>query len=67
MITQLLSYFRRNRKWSQITEWETFCDDSYYNYWAVRPKGETRWGHCFHVVSKEEAQGLKELLEEKSA
>lgn len=43
-------------------EWEFFCDHSYYDKWAVRPKGETRWGHCFHLNSKDEAQGLCELL-----
>lgn len=42
--------------------WEYFCDRSYYDQWAVREKGETRWGHCFHVPSLEEAKGLTGIL-----
>jgi len=43
-------------------EWECFCDKAYYGMWAVRPVGENRWGHCFHVVSRDEAEGLRDLL-----
>lgn len=39
-----------------------FCDDSYYHMWAVRRTNETRWGHCYHLPSKEEAQGLADEL-----
>ena len=42
--------------------WEYFCDASYYDMWAVRLKGETQWGKCFHVASAQEAIGLCELL-----
>jgi hypothetical protein len=49
-------------QWSKESEWECFCDEAYYGKWAVRPKGETRWGHCFHANSQEEAEGLVELL-----
>ena len=42
--------------------WECFCDGSYFDLWAVRPAGENRWGHCFHVQTKEEAEGLCNLL-----
>ena len=42
--------------------WECFCDEAYYDYWAVRPTGESGWGHCFHLIRKEEAQGLCDLL-----
>lgn len=45
-----------------LTLWECFSDPCYYDMWAVRPKGEKRWGHCFHVASGEEARGLVELL-----
>jgi hypothetical protein len=45
---------------------EYFCDRSYYDQWAVREKGETRWGHCFHVPSLEEAKGLATILNAKS-
>ncbi len=43
-------------------KWEFFCDESYYSYWAVRPIDEGGWGKCFHLVSKEEAISLVELL-----
>lgn len=45
-----------------MKEWECFCDQSYYGMWAVRPAGENRWGHCFHVVSRGEAEGLRDFL-----
>ena len=41
---------------------ETFCDESYFGQWCVRKTGERRWGHCFHVASKEEAEGLAQEL-----
>jgi len=41
---------------------EYFCDESYYHLWCVRPSNERRWGHCYHVQSKDEAQGLAEEL-----
>ena len=43
-------------------EFECFCDLSYYDLWAVRAVGEKRWGHCFHVQTKEEAEGLRDTL-----
>ena len=46
--------------------WECFRDESYYGLWAVREVGEKRWGHCFHVQTKEEADGLRDLLNELS-
>lgn len=45
--------------------WEMFCDDAYYGLWAVRPAGENRWGYCFHVQTREEAEGLMNLLDGK--
>lgn len=42
--------------------WETFCDAAYYDMWAVREAGERRWGFCYHLPSKEEAEGLAALL-----
>ena len=47
-----------------MRNWECFCDECYYGLWAVRPVGENRWGHCFHVQTKEEAEGLRDLLNE---
>ncbi len=41
---------------------EVFCDICYYDQWAVRPVGEKRWGHCYHLPSKEEAEGLAKEL-----
>jgi hypothetical protein len=43
-------------------EWECFRDLAYYDMWAVRPVSETRWGHCFHLLRQEEAEGLRDLL-----
>jgi len=42
--------------------WESFLDESYYGQWAVREVGEQRWGHCFHLPSREEADGLRDVL-----
>ncbi len=41
---------------------EVFCDVCYGDQWAVRPVGEKRWGHCYHLPSKEEADGLAKEL-----
>lgn len=41
---------------------EVFCDVCYYDQWAVRPKGEKRWGYCYHLPSREEAEGLAKEL-----
>ena len=49
---------------SMLTNWECFCDESYYGLWAVRPIGENRWGYCFHVQTGKEAEGLRDLLNE---
>ncbi|QDV34946.1 hypothetical protein [Tautonia plasticadhaerens] len=43
--------------------WECFCDIAYYDQWAVRPVGENRWGYCFHVPSRKEAEALRDLLQ----
>ena len=45
-----------------MKNWECFCDVSYYGLWSVRPVGENRWGHCFHVQTQKEAEGLRDLL-----
>jgi len=50
-----------------MNKWECFCDESYYGLWAVREVGEKRWGHCFHVQTKEEGEGLRDLLNELSS
>lgn len=44
--------------------WETFCDDSYYHMWAVRPVGDEDFTSqlLFHVMSLDEAQALCDLL-----
>jgi hypothetical protein len=40
---------------------------AYFDQWAVRPVGVSRWGHCYHLPSKEEAEGLAKQLEELEA
>jgi hypothetical protein len=47
-------------------KWECFCDECYYHLWAVREVGEKRWGHCFHVQTQQEGEGLRDLLNELS-
>jgi hypothetical protein len=47
---------------SDQKKWECFCDGSYYGMWAVRPVGEKRGEHSFHVMTREEAEGLRDLL-----
>lgn len=51
-----------NRLTNQNPQYECFRDAAYYDLWAVRVVGEQRWGHCFHVQTKDEAEGLVELL-----
>ena len=43
-------------------KYECFEDLSYYGKWAVREVGATEWGDCWHVDSKEEAEGLCAVL-----
>jgi hypothetical protein len=46
-------------------KWECFHDESCYGlFWAVQPVGENEWGHCFHVPTRYEAEGLRDLLNE---
>jgi len=47
-----------------MRKWECFCDECYFGLWAVRPVGENRWGHCFHVQTQQEGEGLRDLLNE---
>lgn len=42
--------------------WETFSDPAYFEMWCVREVGERRWGHGFHVMTQQEAEGLRDLL-----
>lgn len=46
-------------------KWEIFLDKSFYDMWAVRPKGDKDFNspRLFHFIHKEEAEKLKELLE----
>jgi hypothetical protein len=53
--------------WGAYEQWECFSDMAYFDMWAVRPVGETKWGACFHVPSREEAEGLRDLLNKLSA
>ena len=43
-------------------KYEWFEDLSYYSKYAVRKVGATEWGDCWHVDSKEEAEGLCAVL-----
>ena len=45
-----------------MSEWETFCDVSYYHLWRVRRKTERGFDDGFHLNNGEEARDLVELL-----
>ena len=42
--------------------WECFCDQSYYDMWAVRHTDDKRFNSAIHVRKKEEAEFLVERL-----
>ena len=48
--------------------WECFCDIGYFEMWAVRQIGDRSFNsqRLFHVPSKEEAEALRDLLNEMS-
>ena len=45
-------------------KWETYCDESYYGMWAVRPAGDKSFESLklFHLVKQEEAERLRDYL-----
>ena len=45
-----------------MSEWETFCDRSYYDLWRVRRKNERGFNDGYHVHNGEEARALVDLL-----
>ena len=45
-----------------MSEWETFCDESYYHLWRVRRKNDRNFYDGFHVQDGKEATALVELL-----
>ena len=45
-----------------MSEWETFCDKSYYHLWRVRRKNERGFDDGYHIHNGEEARDLVELL-----
>ena len=45
-----------------MSEWETFCDRSYYDLWRVRRKNERGFNDGYHIHNGEEARALVELL-----
>ena len=45
-----------------MSEWETFCDESYYSLWRVRRKNERGFNDGYHIHNGEEARALVELL-----
>jgi hypothetical protein len=47
---------------NQLPQYEFFRDAAYFDLWAVREVSERRWGHCFHVQTKDEAEGLVEQM-----
>ena len=42
-------------------KWECFLDSAYYDMWAVKTPSML-FQETFHLVSKDEAQGLVKLL-----
>lgn len=45
-----------------MSEWETFCDTSYYDLWRVRRKTDRGFDDGFHLTWGPEAKGLVDLL-----
>ena len=45
-----------------MSEWETFCDVGYYHMWRLRRITERGWNDGFHINTRDEAEGLCELL-----
>jgi hypothetical protein len=45
-----------------MSEWECYCDEWYYHLWRVRRKHERGFDHGYHVQNKDEAEGLRDLL-----
>ena len=47
-----------------MIKWEMFCDESYYDMWAVRPVGDKDFNspRLFHVSTREDAIKLVGLL-----
>ena len=43
-------------------QWEAFCDVGYYHMWRLRRKTERGWNDGFHINTRDEAEGLCELL-----
>jgi hypothetical protein len=42
--------------------WECFQDASYYDMYCVRIKGDRTFGNGYHLTNKDEAFGLRDLL-----
>lgn len=45
-----------------VSEWETFCDKSYYHLWRVRRKNERGFNDGYHIHNGEEARDLVEIM-----
>jgi len=45
-----------------MSEWETFCDNSYFDLWRVRRKNERGFDDGYHLQHGAEAKELVELL-----
>jgi hypothetical protein len=45
-------------------KWEYFFDDAFFDMWAVRPIGDKDFNspRLFHFILKEDAENLKDLL-----
>lgn len=42
--------------------WESFLDESYFNMWCIRPRGDKRFGVGFHLSNGDEAALLARAL-----
>lgn len=45
-------------------KWETFCDLSYYDMWAVRPVGMRDFNRTLHFAKREEAEFAVNVLDD---
>jgi hypothetical protein len=49
-------------KIEELDGYEIFCDESYYQLWAIRKKGTTRLDETLHAPSEQEAKNIVSAL-----
>lgn len=47
--------------------WESFCDEAYFDMWAIRNTSDKSFNSAIHVNTKEEAEFLVDKLNQNDA